>query len=392
MIAPAFCTDYSLCNALGTTRTQVLSRLALGRSGLAAPSTFSLPFETCIGELQEPLPALPERFVRYESRIARLALVLAEAMHESITRACERWGPERVAVVLGTSTGGLLETESAHAAVSTAGSLPPDYSLLHTHSLSATAELLQLVFGLTGPAFVVSTACSSSAKALASAQRLLHAGVADAVITGGLDTVCSLTLFGFHGLGILAPNQCRPFAGGRDGISIGEGGALLLLERAGDAAVALLGSGETSDAHHLSAPDPAGLGAEQAMRAALVQAHIEPRQVGYVNAHGTGTQLNDDAEALAIARVFGRGPVVVSTKGYTGHLLGAAGATEAAFCVAALEQSLTPVSLGSSPLATDWDIRIGDEAGPLASRYALSNSFAFGGSNISLVFGRTQSA
>lgn len=389
-IAPAFCTDYALCNALGTTRTEVLSKLALGQSGLGAPTRFALPFETRVGELQELLPPLPQGMERWESRIARLALMLAESIRPGIARATQRWGADRVAVVLGTSTGGLLETEQAYRSASAEKPLPRGYSLLNTHSLSATAELLKEALGLRGPAWMVSTACSSSAKALASAQRLLHAGVVDAVLTGGVDVLSELTLFGFHGLGILSETNCRPFSDTRDGTSLGEGGALLLLERTGDAGVALVGSGETSDAFHLSAPEPEGRGAEQAMRAALLQAGLTPAAIGYINAHGTGTPLNDAAEALAIARVFGKEPWVASTKGYTGHLLGAAGATEAAFCVAALEQGSTPASLGSMPGQSELNIRVSHGATPFLSRYALSNSFAFGGSNISLVFERVQ--
>lgn len=384
-IAPAFCTDYALCNALGTTRAQVLDRLAAGHSGLGPPS-LQLSQPTRTGEIPALLPPLPPAFASYDCRIARLAMLLAEQMRESIVRVREAYGADRVAVVLATSTGGLAQTEEAHRASLDGLPIPGGYSLARTHSLSATAELVAQAFALLGPAFVISTACSSSAKSLASAQRLIHTGVADAVIAGGLDTLCGLTLSGFASLGILSPAACRPFAPDRDGINIGEGGAFLLLERQGPGTVALLGAGETSDAHHMSAPDPQGLGAERAMRAALAQAHIDASDVGYINAHGTGTPLNDAAEAMAIERVFGLGPVVVSTKGYTGHMLGAAGATEAAFCVAALERSSTPASLGATEGALG--LRIGLANVPLRTRFALTNSFAFGGSNISLVFGK----
>ncbi len=384
--APVYCTDHRLCNSLGSDREQVLNRLALGQTGLLAPS-FPLPFGTYVGELATELGPLPLPFTRYESRLARLGHALATELKASTDAAIRRWGRRRVALVLATSTGGLLETESSHLGLAAGRPLPPGYRLLRTHGLGATAELLQQVLGTEGPAFVISTACSSSAKALASGQRLIQSGVADAVIAGGLDTLCQTTLFGFQALGILSTERCKPFAGARDGINIGEGGALILLEREADSEIALLGCGESSDAYHLSAPDPEGHGAERAMRQALEQADVSPHEVGYVNAHGTGTLQNDAAEALALARVFGMGPSVVSTKSYTGHLLGAAGATEAAFCIAALERGEIPANLGADP--EDFlGIRLGRETLQSDFRYALSNSFAFGGSNVSLLFGK----
>lgn len=388
-MSPAFCTDFTLCNALGRSRTEVLNKLAAGQTGLqpgVASASLGPPFSTCVGHITGVLPALPPALATYESRVARLTFLLARDIAASVHKAIARWGPRRVAVVLATSTGGLAETETAHRAALRDEPLPPGYGLLRTHSLAATAELLQAMFAVSGPAFVVSTACSSSAKALASAHRLLHTNVADAVVAGGVDTLCSLTLNGFAALGILSPTMCKPFAADRNGINIGEGGALLLLEREGQGP-ALLASGETSDAHHMSAPDPTGHGAEQAMRLALQHGGVIAADVGHLNAHGTGTQLNDAAEAMAIARVFGRGPLVASTKGYTGHLLGAAGATEAAFCVAALLDQCVPASLGSEPPQPDLEITIASQPQRLASPFVLSNSFAFGGSNISLLFG-----
>lgn len=384
-ISPAFCTDYSLCNALGLGRVEVLARLNAGATGLKkAPADFA--FETFVGQVDGALPPLPSLYATYESRLGRMAFLLATELAPSVGSAIKRWGTGRVAIVLASSTGGLAETELAHQAVLRHEPLPANYSLSRTHSLAAAAELLQARFALTGPAFVISTACSSSAKALASAHRLLHAGMVDAVIAGGIDTLCSLTLAGFHSLGILSQNMCKPFAADRSGINIGEGGALVLLEREGKGP-ALLGSGETSDAHHMSAPDPTGVGAEQAMRLALQQAGVANDAVGYVNAHGTGTPLNDAAEATAIARVFGTRPIVASTKGFTGHMLGAAGATEAAFCVAALERQEIPTSLGSLPAQPDLNIMLAPKPTALASPFVMSNSFAFGGSNISLLFG-----
>jgi 3-oxoacyl-[acyl-carrier-protein] synthase-1 len=385
---PVACTSHSLCNALGIDSAQVVERLYRGESGLRAPSR-ALPFETVCGELPGTLPPVPAALAAYDSRMARLALALVEPMRGAIEGAVRRWGRARIGIVLGTSTGGLAETEAAHRALLAGRGLPAGYSLERTHALSAAGDLLAGLLGIEGVRLVVSTACSSSAKALASGHRLIDAGVADAVLAGGIDTLCELTVRGFHSLGILSARAARPFGRERDGINIGEGGALVLLEREGTAAVHLWGAGETADAHHMSAPHPEGEGAEAAMRGALEAAGVTPAQIGHVNSHGTGTPFNDAAEARAIGRVFGRRVPVVSTKGYTGHMLGAAGATEAVFTMIALSRRELPASLGSWPLdpaiAGEIDIPEGPRAG--AGAFAISNSFAFGGSNIALVFG-----
>jgi 3-oxoacyl-[acyl-carrier-protein] synthase-1 len=385
---PVACTSHSLCNALGVDSTQVIERLYRGESGLRPPSQ-ALPFETVCGEVAGRLPPLPPALAAYDSRLARLALALIEPMRGAIDAAVRRWGAARVAIVLGTSTGGLAETEAAHRAILAGRGLPASYSLERTHALSAATDLLAAVLGIEGLRFVVSTACSSSAKALSSGHRLIDAGMADAVLAGGIDTLCELTVRGFHSLGILSSRAARPFGSEREGINIGEGGALVLLEREGAAAVHLWGAGETADAHHMSAPHPEGDGAEEAMRRALEAAGVTPAQIGHINSHGTGTPLNDAAEARAIGRVFGRRVPVVSTKGYTGHMLGAAGATEAVFTMIALERRELPASLGSWPVdpALAGEIDVPQAPRAVGGAFAISNSFAFGGSNIALVFG-----
>jgi 3-oxoacyl-[acyl-carrier-protein] synthase-1 len=385
---PVACTSHSLCNALGIDSAHVIERLYRGESGLRAPSR-ALPFETVCGEVAGTLPRVPRSLAAYDSRTARLALALVEPMRGAIEAAVRRWGAARVGLVLGTSTGGLAETEVAHESLLAGGGLPVGYSLGRTHALSAAAELLAGVLGIDGVRFVVSTACSSSAKALASGHRLIDAGAADAVLAGGIDTLCELTVRGFHSLGILSARAARPFGRDRDGINIGEGGALVLLEREGAAAVHLWGAGETADAHHMSAPHPEGEGAEAAMRGALEAAGVTPAEIGHINSHGTGTPFNDVAEARAIGRVFGRQVPVVSTKGYTGHMLGAAGATEAVFTMIALSRRELPASLGSWPVdpALAGEIDVSQEPRAVGGAFAISNSFAFGGSNIALVFG-----
>jgi 3-oxoacyl-[acyl-carrier-protein] synthase-1 len=234
---------------------------------------------------------------------------------------------------------------------------------------------------------VVSTACSSSAKVFGTARRLLQAGMADAVLVGGADSLCLTTLRGFGSLQALSARPCRPFAAQRDGTSIGEGAAFMLLERQGDGPALLLGVGESSDAHHMSHPHPEGVGAQAAMVGALAMAGLDGSAVDYVNAHGTATPANDAVEARAIQRVVGTRVAVASTKGYTGHLLGAAGITEAVFAVMAIERSFVPESLGAAPLDPAVEVEVVRAVRRMPVRHVLSNSFAFGGSNASVVFG-----
>jgi 3-oxoacyl-[acyl-carrier-protein] synthase-1 len=379
-------TAFSLCNALGTTTAEVLANLRAGSSGLR-PANLDLPFETWCGAVRDVLEPVPARLLAYDTRQVRLGLRVLEELRPQIERAARRWGKDRVALVLGTSTGGIEETERAYNGWRRTGSVPKGFDWDRKHSMSALLEVFRSETGLRGPGYVVSTACSSSGKVFASARRLIAAGLCDAVLAGGVDTLCQTTLRGFSSLGVLDAKPCRPFSSERRGISIGEGAALALLEREGSAAVALLGCGETSDAHHMTAPAPDGSGALAAMAQSLTSAGLTPAQVDYVNAHGTGTVLNDAAEAKAIRALLGETVPVSSTKGYTGHMLGAAGATEALFSVAAIAQGFIPASIGAGPLDPELRIRVACERLEVSCRVVVSNSLAFGGSNVSLVFG-----
>lgn len=382
------CTGFAIHCSLGETTSAVLSALHAGQAALS-PAPFELPFAANCGVLPNPLQSTGDD-TGYDSRQARLGMQLTLQLGGVIRSAIERWGAGRVGLVIGTSTGGVLETEQALSLRKSAGTITSDYDLYRTHSLGAVADLIAQQFGIAGPRWVVSTACSSGAKALASARRLLRASMVDAVVTGGIDTLCQLTLRGFHALGLLSPDHCRPFAETRSGIAIGEGGALMVLEREGTGAVSLLGVGESSDAYHMSSPDPEGRGAEAAMAMALRQADVPPSAIAMINAHGTGTRLNDAAEAAAIGRLFGADVPVLSTKGYMGHLLGASGAVEAALCVAALEQGWSPASYGCAPVDPKLPIRVQTERSTLNGCFALSNSLAFGGSNASVLWGRSE--
>lgn len=379
-------TAYSVVNALGTTTRDVVASLRAGRSGLG-PCPLELPFEAPTGAVAEPVPPLPGALAAYDSRTARLAVAGLDEILPAVRRAVTRYGAARVGLALGTTTAGLARTEEAYRVRGRTGALPADYDLHRQHSFGGLLEAVRRAAGVEGPCVVVSTACSASAKAACNALRLLGTGVVDAVIVGGVDGLCQTTLRGFHSLEILSSAPCRPFSRERRGINIGEGAAYLLIERAGEAAAVLRGAGESSDAYHMTAPHPEGAGALAAMRAALAQAGCRPDEVDYINAHSPGTKLNDLSEGRAVVTLFGGGVPIASTKGYTGHLLGAGGATEAIFAVVAIEQGWIPASVGADPVDAELGLDVPVARRDRPCRNVLSNSFAFGGSNVSLLFG-----
>jgi 3-oxoacyl-[acyl-carrier-protein] synthase-1 len=364
----------------------VLSALYAGRTGLR-PSAFAPGVETALGAVAEPLPALPHKLAAFDTRLARMAALLCEPLSPRIAAAIKRYGASRVGVVVASSTAGLLATEQAYGSWQRSRAIPEGYAFERSHAFYALVEVLRGLTGARGPGYLVSTACSSGNKVFGSAQRLLASGVADAVLVGGIDTLCQITVRGFHGLGILSPAPCRPFARDRTGTSIGEGGALLLVERGHDAPTALYGVGECCDSHHMTQPAPDGSGAAEAMRLALQDAGLLPGQIDHVNAHGTGTALNDSAEARALEQVLGTTLPVVSTKAATGHMLGAAAAIEAVFAIAAIERGAVPPSLGCEPRDPAIGLNISGESRAHRSRFVMSNSLAFGGSNAAVIFG-----
>jgi 3-oxoacyl-[acyl-carrier-protein] synthase-1 len=377
---------YSACNGLGRDTRSVLEALFAGRSGLS-PLPEGLGPAGVGGVVRGELPAVPHAFRHHDSRYLGLCLLGLAELEAPVRRAVERWGARRVALCLATSTGGVGETTAAYAAWLRTGGVPPGFSMQHRHAIDSLLPVVRAITGIEGPALVVSTACSSSAKVFATARRWLHAGVVDAVLAGGIDPLCAMTVRGFASLGVLSSAPCRPFSRERAGINLGEGAALALVERRGEGPAVLLGVGESSDAHHMTQPHPEGLGARMAMERALAQGGIEAGEVDHVNAHATGTQQNDAAEGRALHELFGASTPIVATKGFTGHLLGAAGATELVFSIAALERGLLPPSLGSDPLDEALGLAVTRAATPLRSRRVLSNSLAFGGSNVSVLIG-----
>lgn len=363
------------------------------RRGLLAGDTSGMRVEpgwlpsgpACVGRVAAELAPLPAVLAEWDCRNNRLLAAAAAQIRPAIDAALARHGAHRVALVVGTSTSGIAAGEDAMATKIRDGAFPRDFSY-RQQEIGGTAPLGARLLGMRGPAYTVSTACTSGAKALLAARRLLELGLADAAIAGGVDTLCRLTLGGFTALESTSPQRCNPLSRNRSGINIGEGAALFLLDRE-EAAVRLAGGGESSDAHHLSAPDPDGTGAEIAMRAALADAGAQPGDIGYVNLHATATRKNDEMESRVMARVFPADTPVSGTKPLTGHALGAAGALEAAFCWLALTERRLPPHVWDGEADPDLPaLRLAMKGEGLGSRMVMSNSFAFGGSNASLIF------
>lgn len=383
-----------MTSCLGSGLAATLAALRARRSGLAPCRFETVSLDTHVGEVAgvDSLQ-LDSDLSDYDCRNNRLAeLALRQDDFETAVRAAiARHGPSRIGVFLGTSTSGILQTELAYRRRDREnGALPPDFLYATTHNSYSVASFVRRRFALEGPATVISTACSSGAKVFAAATRLMAAGLIDAAIVGGVDSLCLTTLYGFNSLELLSPQPCRPFDAGRNGISIGEAAGFILLEAGGcnDGAVMLLGAGESSDAHHMSSPHPDGLGARMAMEAALAESGLHPEDVDYINLHGTATQSNDAAEDRAVFGLFGERVAASSTKGATGHTLGAAGAIESVICALALTHGFIPgggVNMQAPDPALKSRYLVDNAEQPL--RRVLSNSFGFGGTNCSLVFG-----
>lgn len=379
--------------ALGRGHEAVRAGLfALAASGVASNTTIWPGRCLPLGAVQGPLPDLELLPLNQRSRNNALLLAALPQVQQAVEAAKSRYGPHRVATVLGTSTSGVGESEAAIARWQLDGQLPAGYQI-GQHEIGSSALTLAQRLGLGGPRYVVSTACSSSAKALASAARLLRAGQCDAVLTGGADALCRFTVAGFDALESLAEGRCNPMSLHRKGINIGEAATLFVMTRE-PSGVRLSGWGESSDAHHISAPDPSGSGALSAMRQALARAGLNPPDIDYLNLHGTATRQNDQVESLAVATLFGTELACSSTKPLTGHTLGAAGALEAALCWLTLQDN----ARGQLPVHW-WDEQADPELPSLAlvrpghalgrpARHVMSNSFAFGGSNAALVLSR----
>jgi len=355
--------------------------------GVALNGTVWPGHELHLGAVRAELPSVEHLPLQQRSRNNALLLAALAQIRGQVDAAIARHGAGRIGVVLGTSTSGVGESEAAIAALARDGQLPAGFHV-EQQELGSPAAMLADLLGLGGPRYVVSTACSSGAKALASGARLLKAGLCDAVLVGGVDALCGMTVAGFTALDSVDPARCRPMSATRSGINIGEGAALFVLSRE-PSPVRLSGWGESSDAHHISAPEPSGRGALAAMREALQRAGLAPADIGYLNLHGTATPQNDAMESRAVAELFGLGLPCSSTKPLTGHALGAAGAIEAAIAW------LTVAGDGRLPVH-HFDGQRDAELPPIAlvapgrrlpeaPRHVMSNSFAFGGNNAALI-------
>lgn len=394
-------------SALGATSEQIQQRLVAGFSPdmRTVCGWLNDGSETVIGQVSAPLAAIDEQQYPYQNTANnRLAVSALEQIAPQIEHAIKQFGRDRIAVIIGTTTSGISDGEVALEHLAAQDQLPENFHY-HQQEPANSGQFIADFFGLTGLVYTISTACSSSGRSFLSAKRLLKAGLADAVIVGGADTLCRLTLNGFHGLDSLSASRCNPFSVNRNGINIGEAAAFMLLALTPDVRtknryisnnnkglphqnIALLGAGDSSDAYHISAPHPDGNGAEVTMRNALADANLQPDDIGYINAHGTATPLNDAMEAKAIARVFGSQVAVSSTKPLTGHTLGAASAVEAAICWYILAYQLPlPLQINDGHQDPLLPITLVKQPLPLTTSAVLSNSFAFGGNNISLIFG-----
>ena len=393
---PLALTSLSTVNALGCGLDATTNALWENRSGLRRCDFEDAKLDTYIGRVEglEEAPIAGDQaiFDCRNNRLGRMA-ICADGMSEAVARAVGRYGADRVALIVGTSTSGVREAEIAFTRRNPAtGALPPDFHFAETHDHHSLATYLLALLGLEGPSATISTACSSSAKVFVDAAQLIESNICDAAVVGGANSLCLLTLYGFNSLELLDAAPCRPNDSSRAGISIGEAAGFALLERAdaaGDRALAhFIGYGESADAHHMSSPHPQGIGAEMAMRKALECAALTPDQVDYINQHGTGSRQNDQVEDAAIARVFGPEMRCSSTKGATGHTLGAAGILEIAISVLAMRRGFFPGNTNLQELDLGFQGKVEKETIPGDVRCTLTNSFGFGGSNCSIVLAR----
>jgi 3-oxoacyl-[acyl-carrier-protein] synthase I len=402
-IEPLRLRAWTVTCAAGAGRSALHEALRAGRSALTPSHLGDAAGPTWIGKVDglDQL-TLPPHLARWDCRNNRLAwfALNQDGFLRAALDAVKQWGPTRVAVLIGTSTSSIGASEDAYRRLTEEGEFPPDLRRPEVHTLHSLGGFVAAATGAAGPGFTVATACASSAKVFAQAERLLRCGLVDAAVVGGVDSLCGSVLHGFHALGLVSAQACKPFDAARAGVSLAEAGGFALLERrpahsAEDDATELLGYGESCDAHHMSAPHPQGLGARIAMQHALARAGLRAGQIDYLNLHGTATPKNDEVEAAAVADLFGAPTRVSSTKGVTGHTLGASGIVEAAVACISLSEGLLPGSVNCSEPG-HFDPRFtallqrAAQAQPV--RVAMSNSFGFGGNNCSLVFARSDAA
>ena len=388
-MTPLAITAFTATTAVGAGNDALLAALIDGRSGLRPNDFTSHPLPTWIGRVNgvESID-WPDDFARWECRNNRLAWLglQSDGFMEAVRNARARHGANRIALVIGTSTSSIGATEEAYSRLELDGQFPADLRRPEVHTPHSLGDFVAHALQLDGPCVTVATACSSSAKVFAQAERMMRLGLVDAAVVGGVDTLCGSVIFGFNSLELVSAQPCKPFDISRNGLSLGEAAGFALLERDGPAAAWLIGHGESSDAHHMSSPHPEGLGARSALQAALARAGLEAAAVDYVNLHGTASQKNDEVEAAMVADLFPASAAASSTKGWTGHTLGAAGVVEAVVCLLAIRHGFRPGTLNTQTLdpVCGPQLRLRSEHRPV--NVALTESFGFGGNNCVLVF------
>jgi 3-oxoacyl-[acyl-carrier-protein] synthase-1 len=392
-ITPLSIIAYTLTNALGRGIDTTLSALQTERSGLRPCDLQGVDLDTWIGRVEGlervQLPASHRDYDCRNNRLAYLALQ-QDDFQAALARLIERYGAARIGLFLGTSTSGIASTEAAYQRYGPEPTrLPENFPISKTHNIFSAVAFIRDLVGLKGPALAISTACSSSAKVFAAAHRTITTGLCDAALVGGVDSLCLTTLYGFNSLDLVSDQPCRPWDAERRGISIGEAAGFALLERADAESTAplLLGYGESSDAYHMSTPPPDGAGAALAMQQALERAGLLPEQIDYINLHGTATRTNDAAEDCAVTGLFGKRVACSSTKGFTGHTLGAAGISEAIFSLLSLRHGFMPTTLQCRQIDPELQAHVLLQTVSGSVKRVLSNSFGFGGNNCSLLFG-----
>lgn len=394
---PLVLSHFTAVTSLGRGLAATLAALRNGRSGLIPCRFAGASLSTYVGEvagLDDFVVSGEYGFDCRNNRLAAMALA-QDGFAEAVAAARETYGPARIGVFLGTSTSGILETELAYQRRDpTTRALPPNFDYARTHNTFSLAAFVRDRLDLTGAAVVVSSACATTAKVFGTAARMIAAGVCDAAVVGGADTLCGTTLYGFRSLGLVSEEPCRPFDASRSGISIGEGAGFALLERPErcrtDSGIMLLGVGESSDAYHMSSPHPEGIGARLAMEQALSAANLRPRDIDYLNLHGTATAVGDASEDRAIASLFGSATPCNSTKGFTGHTLGAAGIVEAVISALSIRFGFIPGSPHTQTVDPDFRSFYMVDHRLSQVEHVMSNSFGFGGTNCSIILGRAR--
>ena len=395
MTSAVTATAITCVSAFGQGMAALEEALMAGRSGLVAFNGADAPLQTYVGQISGiedvVMPLGLEKFDCRNNRLAEMALG-QDGFVEDVGAAIQRYGADRVAVILGTSTSGIGSAEAAYQHFGTHGALPSHFDFAYTQELASLSAFVAKRLGVLGPAYTISTACSSSTRSFTEGARLIASDLCDAVIAGGVDSLCETSVRGFNSLQLLSPNPCRPNDRDRDGISIGEAGGFVLLEGAdastNDGDVVLAGFGESSDAYHMSSPHPDGAGAIAAMTEALKMAGLRPNDIGYVNMHGTGSLYNDQVEDAAITAVLGTRTPCSSTKGYGGHTLGAAGILEAAISIITLQGSFAPSNLNLSTLDPSFKSRVISQIEDIETPHVMTNNFGFGGNNCVLIFSK----